>query len=73
MGKKKRAPGEVKGSTTAIRFSGSGMSKHRKSGHTVNSSHFTGTKRGKRIRRKGISRKERQMKRSKHVNKYKKD
>lgn len=29
-----------------------GMSKHRKSGHVVNGSHFTGKKRGKRVRRK---------------------
>ena len=48
-----------------------GTSKHYKSGHTVNSKHFTGTKAGKRVRRKGLSRKERKLKRRKHINKYK--
>jgi len=29
-----------------------GMSKHRKSGHVPNEKHFTGKKKGKRVRRK---------------------
>lgn len=50
-----------------------GMAKHRTSGHSVNSFHFTGPKAGKRIRRKGkkgLSHKQRRAKRGKHVNKY---
>lgn len=34
-----------------------GPSKHRKSGHVVNNSHFTGKKKGKRIRRKSRKKK----------------
>ena len=33
------------------------MSKHRKSGEVVNGSHFTGKKKGKRIRRKSRKKK----------------
>ena len=50
------------------------MRRHGRSGHAVNSIHFTGQKKGKKIRRigKGLTRKMRRMKRGKHVNKYKK-
>ncbi len=50
-----------------------GMRRHGKHGHPVNVLHFTGTKGGKRVRRKGkgLNRKMRRMKRGKHVNKYK--
>lgn len=47
-----------------------GMKRHYKSGHAVNIAHFTGTKGGKRVRRKGLTRKMRKMKRGTHVNKY---
>jgi hypothetical protein len=47
-----------------------GMGKHRKSGSSTNSNHFTGAKGGKRVRRKGTTKKERRVKRKAHVNKY---
>ena len=52
-----------------------GMERHGKSGHTVNDKHFTGPKAGKRVRRigKGLTRKERKIKRGKHKNKYSPD
>jgi hypothetical protein len=63
MGKSKNYPPNLKG-----------MRRHGRSGHTVNSSHFTGQKKGKKIRckGKGLTQKMRRMKRGKHVNKYKK-
>ena len=69
MGQKKRTSDKVKGSTNPT-SSNIGIAKHRISGHTVNSAHFTGPTKGKRIRRKGKSRKEKEMKRGTHVNKY---
>ncbi len=47
-----------------------GMQKHRKSGVSVNHNHFTGTTKGKRIRRNGLTRKQRKLKRRTHVNKF---
>ena len=49
-----------------------GLSKHRKKGKVPNIKHFTVKKSGKRIRRKGkgLTRKERQLKKGKHNNKY---
>lgn len=44
-----------------------GMSKHRKSGTIPKA--FTGKKAGKRVRRKGLTRKQRKAKRGTHVNK----
>ena len=46
------------------------MAKHRCMGHSVNGAHFTGRKAGKRVRRKGTTRKMRRMKRGGHVDKY---
>lgn len=54
--------------------SGMGMSKHRKSGKAANYKHFTGKKRGKRINRGGLTRRQRKQRRKKrgtHKNKYK--
>lgn len=52
--------------------SGRGLSKHRKSGFVPNSNHFTGPKKGKRVRRrgKGLTYKQRQLKKGTHRNKY---
>ena len=47
-----------------------GMSKHRKSGKSVNEKHFTGKKGGKPVRRKGLSRKQRKINNGTHNNKY---
>ena len=49
-----------------------GLSKHRKAGHSNNSQHFTGKKSGKRKTRKGkgLSRKQRLVKKGSHKNKY---
>lgn len=47
-----------------------GMSKHRKSGTIPKA--FTGKNAGKRIRRKGLTRKQRRAKRGTHVNKQRK-
>lgn len=49
-----------------------GLSKHRKKGRVPNASHFTGPKRGKPIRRKGkgLTYKQRQLKKGTHRNKY---
>lgn len=49
-----------------------GMKKHGISGHTVNNNHFTGRKggTGARIRRKGLTRKQRRMNQGIHINKY---
>ena len=49
-----------------------GFSKHRKSGNSVNSQHFTGKKGGKKRnrKRKGINRKQMKLKRGSHKNKY---
>ena len=47
-----------------------GMSKHRKSGKVVNGKHFTGKRVGKKVRRAGLSRKQRRVKSRTHENKY---
>lgn len=47
-----------------------GMKKHAQSGHSVNNSHFTGVKVGKKVRRKGTTRKQRKLNRHSHINKY---
>lgn len=51
---------------------GMGIPKHRKSGRAQNDQHFSGPASGKRSRRKGkgLTRKQRRLKRGKHVNKY---
>lgn len=52
-----------------------GMSKHGKSGHSVNADHFTGKKGGKTKRRKGrrnLTRKQRQARKGSHKSKFKK-
>lgn len=50
------------------------MRKRKKSrakiGHRVNEKHFTGKKAGKKVRRKGTTRKQRKLKRGTHRNKY---
>ena len=49
-----------------------GMSKHRKSGHTVNGNHFTGTAKKKGSKRKQrLTVKQKKRKRGTHINKYK--
>jgi hypothetical protein len=52
--------------------SGMGMTKHGKSGKAHKSEHFTGIKKGKRVRRtgKGLTRKQRHLRRGTHKNKY---
>lgn len=47
-----------------------GMSKHRKSGHANSFRNFTGPKVGKRVRRKGTTRKQRQANLGTHENRY---
>jgi len=52
-----------------------GLAKHHKSGHPVNSTHFTGRKSlcGPQVRRKGkrgLTRKQRKARRGTHINKY---
>lgn len=47
-----------------------GLSKHRKSGKVHNQNHFTGKTGGKRIRRKGLTRKQRRLNRGTHINKF---
>lgn len=47
-----------------------GTAKHRKSGHSVNNSHFTGSKKSGTKRKRKTSRKQRRLKRRTHSNKY---
>lgn len=47
-----------------------GMKKHAQSGHTVNSSHFTGRRGSDSKRGRKSSRKERKMNRGTHISKY---
>lgn len=49
---------------------GIGSTKHGKSGKANSNKNFTGKKGGKKVRRKGLSRKQRKMKRRTHKNKY---
>jgi hypothetical protein len=50
-----------------------GMKKHARSGHPVNSSHFTGKKAGKQKRRKGrrgLTKRQRKERMNSHINQY---
>jgi hypothetical protein len=51
---------------------GVGMSKHYKSGHIVTHWHFTGKKKGNTGKKanRGLTHKQRKMKRHAHINKY---
>ena len=51
---------------------GMGLPKHRKSGKVNSGKNFTGKKGGKRVRRtgKGLTRKQRRLKRGTHASKY---
>lgn len=46
------------------------MKKHARSGHAVNSNHFTGMKGSDTDRKRKSSRRMRKMKRGTHINKY---
>lgn len=48
------------------------LSKHRKQGKSVNTTHFTGKKGGKRRRRRGLTHKQRKLNKT-HTNKFKED
>jgi hypothetical protein len=51
-------------------FTELGMSKHRKSGHSVNCNHFTGKKGSGTNRKQKKTRKQKRKNKGSHVNKY---
>ena len=52
---------------------GTGTSKHRTSGHTVSAAHFTGKQGTNAKRKRGLTHKQRHLKRGTHRSKYAKD
>ena len=47
-----------------------GMSKHRKSGHSVNNLHFTGLRGSDSVRKRKSTRKQRKLRQNTHVSKF---